>query len=171
MNKIDYDWSKLRAIVAEERGSHSDGLFRRFVQESNRIEGIVGAPRVSELVAFKRFMALKAVTVADLEHLVSVCQPGAVLRDKPGMDVRIGKHQPLPGGPEVRAQLTGLLGELGAYSPYENHLVYETLHPFMDGNGRSGRALWAWQVRDLSLGFLHAFYYQALSAHRPAHAH
>ena len=40
----------------------------------------------------------------------------------------------------------------------------------MDGNGRSGRILWAWQMIEhninpgLSLGFLHTFYYQALSA-------
>ena len=47
---------------------------------------------------------------------------------------------------------------------------YETLHPFMDGNGRSGRILWAWQMIEhniapgLSLGFLHAYYYQTLAA-------
>ena len=55
-------------------------------------------------------------------------------------------------------------------TPYDIHRRYETLHPFMDGNGRSGRILWAWQMihhdirPGLSLGFLHAFYYQTLDA-------
>jgi len=53
--------------------------------------------------------------------------------------------------------------------PYLIHHAYETLHPFMDGNGRSGRILWACQMLahdyspGLALGFLHCFYYQALS--------
>ncbi len=57
--------------------------------------------------------------------------------------------------------------------PYISHVAYENLHPFTDGNGRSGRALWLWQMmhgtmrqvnmaRDL--GFLHTFYYQTLNA-------
>ena len=59
-------------------------------------------------------------------------------------------------------------------TPFGIHLRYETLHPFMDGNGRSGRILWAWQMlhHDIApgirLGFLHAFYYQTLAARPPA---
>ena len=39
----------------------------------------------------------------------------------------------------------------------------------MDGNGRSGRALWLWQMvnqhnYDMRLGFLHLWYYQSLQA-------
>lgn len=51
-------------------------------------------------------------------------------------------------------------------TPYDVHQQYETLHPFTDGNGRSGRALWLWQmIRDgqrAQLGFLHTWYYQSL---------
>ena len=49
--------------------------------------------------------------------------------------------------------------------------AYEMLHPFMDGNGRSGRALWAWMMLRLgqdpfALLFLHRFYYQTLENSR-----
>ena len=45
------------------------------------------------------------------------------------------------------------------------HVRYESIHPFTDGNGRSGRVIYRWQVRSplmADLGFLHAFYYQTL---------
>jgi hypothetical protein len=55
--------------------------------------------------------------------------------------------------------------------PYILHVEYEQLHPFTDGNGRSGRAMWLYAMKKcgrleqgLNLGFLHAFYYQTLSA-------
>jgi hypothetical protein len=42
---------------------------------------------------------------------------------------------------------------------------------YMDGNGRTGRAMWAWQMHGLghdpfALPFLRRFYYQTLEASR-----
>lgn len=134
-----------------------------FVVESNRIEGIHRSPTEAELDEFDRFMALSAVTIADLERFVAVYQPDARLRDKPGLNVRVGVHRPPSGGPHIRKSLQVLLDDLSTHSAFQAHVRFESLHPFTDGNGRSGRALWAWQHRDLSLGFLHRFYYQALA--------
>lgn len=136
-----------------------------FVRESNRIEGIFRDPTEDEIVAHKLLRALPKIAVSDLEIFVAVVQPGAQLRRQIGLNVRVGKHIAPQGGPLIEAQLTDLLaGDLDAY---EKHCIYETLHPFTDGNGRSGRALWLWQMGgEAPIGFLHQFYYQTLDAVR-----
>lgn len=151
---------------------------RAFVVESNRIEGITRPPTTPEIWAHDTLWALDRVTVADLEVFVTaVAGSRAVLRRNRGMDVTVGGHRPIEGGPDVEGRLRWLLrtcfsadGALAA-SPYQAHREYETLHPFMDGNGRSGRALWAWQMmRDgqdpFALPFLHLWYYQSLGGGR-----
>jgi fido (protein-threonine AMPylation protein) len=141
-------------------------ILEKFVAESNRIEGITRNPKYKELEEMHRFMLLEKVTVADLEQFVGIYQPGARLRDKLGLNVIIAGHFPPAGGPDIRKQLEKLLLDAEATSSYRTHINYELLHPFTDGNGRSGRALWAWQIKDLSLGFLHRFYYQTLAFSR-----
>lgn len=136
----------------------------KFVIESNRIEGIQRTPKAAEIAEHERFMELNKVTVEELERFVKVYQPNATLRDKAGLDVRIGNHIPPRGGPEIRERLQALIECCKNRGPHWTHLEYETLHPFTDGNGRSGRMLWAWQMRDHPLGFLHHFYYQTLQA-------
>jgi hypothetical protein len=141
-----------------------------FVAESNRIEGITRKPTDEELLAHKAFLGLPEVGVADLGVLVRELAPHAKLRSLHGLDVRVGNHYPPRGGPEILERLSRLLIQVGSGSstPWRIHIDYETLHPFTDGNGRSGRALWAWQMhnarneRFMTMGFLHLFYYQTL---------
>ena len=146
-----------------------------FVQESNRIEGIhrgITHPQTGlEIEAHEQFLALKAITVEALENFVAVVQPDAVLRDKRGLDVRVGNHIAPPGGPEIVGDLARLIHavEIPGTDAHHIHMLYETLHPFTDGNGRSGRVLWLWimgGVEHAPLGFLHHFYYQTLAASR-----
>jgi hypothetical protein len=138
-----------------------------FVRESNRIEGILRDPTEAEVAAFLHFLDVDCPRVDDIERFVAVNQPGAVLRRARGLDVRVGSYVAPPGGPGIEKVLWPLLQDV-AYGlhPHEAHLRYERLHPFTDGNGRSGRALWAWGMKKyhggFPLGFLHHFYYQTL---------
>lgn len=99
---------------------------------------------------------------------------GGVLRDKKGMDVIVGNYRPPRGGREVSKMFTELMEKLDAVMMEEDifkfHKEYESLHPFTDGNGRSGRAILYWQLKriyrenllDLTHGFLQRFYYWSL---------
>lgn len=143
-----------------------------FVRRSNEIEGISGEPQEHEVRAHADFLAAGALTEGLVTDLAALLTGGyGRLRDTPGMNVRVGPHLPPPGGPMVAAELRGLLRRIneGHIDPWTAHVEYEMLHPFMDGNGRTGRAIWLWHcggvgaLDDLPpLGFLHAFYYETL---------
>jgi len=144
-----------------------------FILESNRIEGILHhvttTGYANDESAHEKFLSLKKITVEDLEEFVSLITTTqvhqATLRRKKGMNVYVGDHHPPPGGHQIEIDLTILLNKVNNFhiSSYEAHLEYEKLHPFSDGNGRSGRALWLWMHNgEAPLGFLHTFYYQTL---------
>ena len=132
-----------------------------FVRESNHIELIFRDGTPEEIAEFKRFIALPTMTVEEIERFVSVYQPDAKLRDKYDMNVRVGSYYPPFGRPEIRVALKDLLKEENITS-LDLHIRYELLHPFMDCNGRSGRALWLWKNMTTSGSFLLDFYFQLI---------
>lgn len=150
-----------------------------FIRESNSIENIKGRAKQIEVLAHREFLACDEISVSDLELFVERIG-GSPLRRTEGMNVSIvdrgsGRimHSPRPGGPAVEGDLREILikAARGDHTPYAVHLAYETLHPFMDGNGRSGRVLWAWQMlhegkMPFGISFLRTFYYQTLQASR-----
>jgi hypothetical protein len=149
---------------------------RSFVAESNGIEGIWRDPLDSEMEAHAQLLAAKHIGVATVERFVAVVAPGHRLRDRLGLDVRVGNHYPPPGGQEIRRRLAQLLSMrlVESANPMRVHAEYEVLHPFTDGNGRSGRALWAWHMRKVgrdpfTLPFLLRWYHDSLGPGLLAH--
>lgn len=137
-----------------------------FARESNDIERIYRDATQEELDELVRFVSLTKMSVEELEKFVSVYQPNAKLRDMPGMNVQINGYRPPQGSPGIRTILARMLEDES--DPWMLHIKYEKLHPFMDGNGRSGRALWAWAMKryyylkEIPPSFLREFYFQTL---------
>lgn len=139
-----------------------------FLLESNRIEGIYGDldPKLTE--AARLFLFYDDIDLARLNELQVIIAPNKPLRRLQGMNVQVGSYVAPIGGPEIVHQLQAILEKVRqGLHPWYVHLEFEQLHPYMDGNGRTGRMLWLWQMlrqgRDPFIRpFLHTFYYQTL---------
>lgn len=140
------------------------GRLMEFAKESNRIEGITNEGANERMFEkLEAFLKLKKLTVDN------VCDfnEWGILRELEHMNVRIGGNLCFPGGKQVTKYFESIINTLDKRSAYINHVDFERLHPFTDGNGRTGRAIWLWQMRnqhdyDLSRGFLHEWYCQSL---------
>ena len=145
-----------------------DETLLKFATESNKIERIyVERRHLQHAAALKKLLALEELRLEDLQEFVTSIQPDARLRTASYHRVWIGGREAPPASESLPA-LMGLLDNInkGLVSPLEAHKQYEYLHPFIDGNGRSGRAIWLWQQAkqgyDGRYLFLQMYYYSTL---------
>lgn len=142
----------------------ADFTLTDFMRESLEIEGILRDPFDAELTALNNFIhRIAPPTIMACTELCQVFQHNAVLRDKPGLDVRVGNHIPCRGGPEVTEYLEWMLTNSHKISAYRLYAGFQYLHPYTDGNGRTGRALWLWRTGGHPQSFLKAFHFQTLA--------
>lgn len=142
----------------------ADFTLTDFMQESLHIEGILRPPFEHEMAGLEAFRRMiRPPTVMELTALCKTFQANAQLRDKLGLDVVVGNHFPPRGGQGIADNLKRLLDNSRDYTAFRLYCAFEALHPFTDGNGRTGRALWLWRMGGHPQSFLKSFHYQTLS--------
>lgn len=153
---------------------NKDNYILDFAHESNKIEGINSKEQdVKHSIALSFFLEIKHLKINDITNFVKKVQNGAKLRTGNTI-VYVGQHTS-PHPDEMISRFDDLLWKINndKIDPFTAHCMYEYLHPYTDGNGRSGRAIWLWMMNKSfnykycessgQLKFLHRFYYQTLA--------
>lgn len=152
-----------------------NALVQRFCMESWAIEGLK-PPDKGLMRLHEEYIMKDTMTGSDIIEACKLFTNGyGRIRSQMGMDVQVGSYVPMAGGTNVLVEFDSLMADANSIEippsslVFETHIRFEKLHPFIDGNGRTGRLLWAWMMARtnddddwLERGFLHTFYYQTL---------
>jgi Fic family protein len=128
---------------------------KHLFHESNLIEGYdIPAFDKQQVVAWKVLLDVK---FGELNH-GHICKVQKILtlkqndlrpdwrgyyRDQSGQDVWIGGRKPLDPA-KIKVAMSNWLSMYTFTHPHAAHVEFERIHPFVDGNGRTGRLLLWW---------------------------
>lgn len=164
------EYIQARLLVEEDQEAQENPGLVEFIIQSNQIEGYELDPEeVKEAVdghlagypptyvtqnphIYSHLAGIEAAkggysSVGDITRIHAAMGAGALDAGAPGV-LRSGVEAQSAGGTkyvsseDVPAALSWWAGQ-GWGSPFEAHTVYELIHPFADGNGRSGRIIMA----------------------------
>ena len=119
---------------------------RRQGHDVTRTEGQLRIAWMWDAWEWARVQAQRGVlpTLEDVEVVGRLIEPALNACGFRTVGVRVGPRL-CPPPDTVIPQLTDLLARAAALSPLEFYKVFEFIHPFVDGNGRTGKVLLAWR--------------------------
>jgi hypothetical protein len=132
-------------------------VLREHIRQSNKIEGIYSKEADDQYwEAWKNLKSIPKLTawgICSLQAAITAHQDLPVdargaFRSRGAYNVSVGGRL-CPSHLELDSLMDNWLSkyEYGAEDPIAAHIEYERIHPFLDGNGRSGRAiLWLHQL-------------------------
>lgn len=133
---------------------HKSSSIREYIRESNLIEGIDADEEIAQsMMAWSYLVLQQKLThpvICHVQRMITVNQTDLAphergyYRDAAKVNVTVGNYL-APNYTLVKPLMDNWLLDYTDLKPMEAHCRFEAVHPFVDGNGRTGRMLLWWQ--------------------------